>query len=104
MGLAALTAAAAPGFRLVGSSGCSAQMMFVPPFTNTVVIIDNYHENFGGPGYNIFTGAQSNISFLYPGTNISVFGSEFDLATNDIRQLQPLSNTFCSAGSFFPNG
>jgi len=88
-------------FSLIPST---AQMMFIPPFTNTAVIIDNYHANFGGPGYDIFTGAQSNVSFLYPGTNISVFGTEYDLATNTIRELHPVSNTFCSAGSFFPNG
>lgn len=80
--------AAILGFRLVGSSGYSAQMMFIPPFTNTAVIIDNYHDNFGGPGYDIFTGAQSNVSFVYPGTNISVFGSQYDLATNSIRPFR----------------
>ncbi|CAG8982159.1 hypothetical protein HYALB_00003251 [Hymenoscyphus albidus] len=102
--LPTLATAALSGFRTVGTSGCTAQMVFVPPHTNTVVFIDNYHENYGGPGYNLATGAHSTTSYLYPGTSISVFGTEFDLTTNSIRPVKPLSNTFCSAGAFFPNG
>lgn len=78
--------------------------IYSPPYTNTVVFIDNYHENYGGPGYNLATGAHSTTSYLYSGTSISVFGTEYNLATNTIRPVKPLSNTFCSAGAFFPNG
>ncbi|RDW79929.1 galactose oxidase-like [Coleophoma cylindrospora] len=94
----------ATGFRTVGSSGSSAQMVFVPPYTDTVVFIDNYHANYGGPGYDISTGVHSDISYLYDGTDISVFGTEYNLTSNAIRPVKPLSNTFCSAGAFFPNG
>ena len=78
--------------------------MFVPPNTTTAVFVDNYHVNYGGPGVNLDTGAPSPNSFLYDGTDISVFGTEYNLATNGLRPLRPLSNTFCSAGSFFPDG
>jgi hypothetical protein len=30
----------AASYRTVGSSGCAAQMVFVPPYTNTVVFLD----------------------------------------------------------------
>jgi hypothetical protein len=79
-------------------------MVFIPPNTNTAVFIDNYHENFGGPGYNIKTGAHSANSYLYENSTISVFGTEYDLSTNKIRPIKPLSNTFCSAAAYFPDG
>ena len=95
----------AAGFRTVGSSGCAAQMVFLPPKTTTAVFIDNYHENFGGPGFDINTGRPSTQSYRYDdGSGISVFGTEYDLLTNGLRPLKPLSNTFCSAGSFFADG
>ena len=78
--------------------------MFVPPNTTTAVFIDNVHLNFGGPGVDLNTGAPSSTSYLYDGTDIPVFGTEYNLATNGIRPLRPLSNTFCSAGSFFADG
>ena len=92
------------GYRLVGSSGCTSQMVFVPPHTDTVVFIDNYHANYGGPGYNYLTGKHSTTSYVYPDTSISVFGTEYNISTNTLRPLKPLSDTFCSAGAFFPNG
>jgi hypothetical protein len=61
--------------------------------------------NYGGPGVNLETGAHSTTSYVYDdGSGISVFGTEYNLTTNTLRKLKPLSNTFCSAGSFFPNG
>ncbi|KAL3422345.1 WSC domain-containing protein [Phlyctema vagabunda] len=94
----------ATGFRTVGSSGASPQMVFIPPYTDTAVFIDNYHENYGGPGYDIKTGKHSTTPYLYVGTKTSVFGTEYNLTSNTIRPVKPLSNTFCSAGAFFPNG
>ena len=88
----------------MGSSGCAVQMAFLPPNTTTAVFIDNYHVNYGGPGVNLDTGAPSSTPYLYDGTDISVFGTEYDLTTNTLRPLRPLSNTFCSAGSFFADG
>ena len=79
-------------------------MVFLPPYTATAVFIDNYHANYGGPGYNVGTGKPSTTSYVYPGTSISVFGTEYNLTSNTIRPLKPLSNTFCSAGAFFPDG
>ena len=79
-------------------------MVFVPPNTTTAVFIDNYHENYGGPGVNLQDGTPSKTSLVYPGTSISVFGTEYDLQSNNLRFLKPLSNTFCSAGSFYPEG
>ena len=79
-------------------------MVFLPPYTATAVFIDNYHENRGGPGYNVQTGAHSSTSYVYPGTSVSVFGTEYNLTSNTLRLLRPLSNTFCSAGAFFPDG
>ena len=79
-------------------------MVFLPPRTDTAVFIDNYHANFGGPGYDVATGTHSTTSWLYPGTQISVFGTEYDLHSNTLRPIRPLSDTFCAAGAFFPNG
>ena len=79
-------------------------MVFIPPNTTTAVFIDNYHENYGGPGVNLQDGAPSKTSYVYPGTSISVFGAEYDLQSNSLRPVKPLSNTFCSAGSFYPDG
>lgn len=84
----------------IGSSGCAAQMVFIPPNTTTVVFIDNYHTNFGGPGVNLNTGAPSSKSYTYD-DGTSVFSTEYSLQTNGLRRVKPLSNTFCSAGSFF---
>ncbi|KAL1640478.1 hypothetical protein SLS58_006978 [Diplodia intermedia] len=96
--------ATAAGFRTVGTSGCTAQMLFIPPFTETAVFLDNYHPNFGGPGTNLTTGAHSPDAYLYDGTKTAVFATEYDLNTNALRKLHPKSNTFCSAGAFFPDG
>ena len=79
-------------------------MTFLPPNTSTAVFIDNYHDNYGGPGVDLDTGKPSPTKYQYDGTSISVFGTEYDLNTNDLRKLRPLSNTFCSAGSYFPDG
>jgi len=103
-GSAMLSLASATGYRTVGSSGCTAQMVFIPPYTDTAVFIDNYHYNAGGPGYNLATGTHSKTSYVYDGTDISVFGTEYNLTTNTLREVRPGSNTFCSAGAFFPNG
>ena len=80
--------------------------MFVPPNTTdaVAVFIDNYHVNFGGPGYHLDTGSPSSTSYQYDGTDTSVFGTEYNRVTNALRPLRPLSNTFCSAGSFFADG
>ncbi|OJD32181.1 galactose oxidase-like [Diplodia corticola] len=96
--------AAAAGFRTVGTSGCTAQMLFIPPYTETAVFLDNYHPNYGGPGANLATGAHSKNAYNYEGTNTAVFATEYDLKTNTLRKLHPKSNTFCSAGAFFPDG
>lgn len=79
-------------------------MVFVPPNTTTVVFVDNYHLNFGGPGYNLNTGTPSPTSYVYEGTDESVFGIEYDLSLNTLRQVRPLSDTFCSAGAFYRDG
>ncbi|MCJ1313280.1 hypothetical protein MMC25_006957 [Agyrium rufum] len=101
-----LPLAAAAGYRTVGSSGCTVQMVFLPPnASKTAVFIDNYHVNYGGPGVNLQTGAPSTTSYVYDdGSGISVFGTEFNLQTYALRKLRPLSDTFCSAGAFFPDG
>lgn len=41
LGLSSALAHAA-SYRTVGSSGCAAQMVFVPPYTDTVVFLDKY--------------------------------------------------------------
>ena len=80
-------------------------MVFVPPYTNTVVFLDNYHPNYGGPGYDIETGTPSKTSYVYDDEpQISVFGTELDLVTYHLRTLRPKSDTFCSAGSFYGDG
>ena len=80
-------------------------MVFLPPYTDTAVFIDNYHVNYGGPGVNLETGAPSTTSYVYPdGSGVSVFGTEYNLSTNELRMLRPKSDTFCSGGSFFPDG
>lgn len=79
-------------------------MVFIPPNTTTAVFLDNYHPNFGGPGVDLRTGAHSPTSYVYPGTAESVFGTEYNLKTNTLRPLRPLSNTFCSAGAFYKDG
>ncbi len=80
-------------------------MVFTPPNTTTVVFVDNYHENHGGPGVNLTNGAHSATSWVYDdGSGIYVFGAEYNLQTNGLRKLRPRSNTFCSAGTFFADG
>lgn len=95
--------AAAAGFRTVGSSGCAAQMLFLPPYTETAVFLDNFHENRGGPGVNLQTGAHG-APYVQDGTNKPVFATEFNWKTNGLRKLNPMSNTFCSAGAFRADG
>ncbi|KAF2764831.1 hypothetical protein EJ03DRAFT_15408, partial [Teratosphaeria nubilosa] len=104
--LAALHASVnAASFRTVGSSGCTAQMAFLPPFTDTIVFLDNYHENYGGPGVNLATGAHSKDPFKQDDeSGLHAFGVEYSWRTNTLRKLHPKSNTFCAAGAFFPDG
>ncbi|KAF2146187.1 copper radical oxidase [Aplosporella prunicola CBS 121167] len=96
--------AAASGFRTVGSSGVAAQLLFLPPYTDKAVFLDNYHANYGGPGVDLATGAHSTEPYNYDGTNTAVFATEYDLKTNTLRKLHPQTNTFCSAGAFLPDG
>ena len=79
-------------------------MVFIPPNTTTAVFLDNYHLNYGGPGVNLETGDHSAASYVYPGTDESVFGTEYDLESNTLRPVRPLSNTFCSAGALYKDG
>ncbi|KAH9844529.1 Carbohydrate-binding module family 18 protein [Teratosphaeria destructans] len=106
LSLAALYASAnAASFRTVGSSGCTAQMAFLPPFTDTIVFLDNYHENYGGAGVDLATGAHSKDAFMQDdGSSLYAFGVEYSWRTNTLRKLHPKSNTFCAAGAFFPDG
>ncbi|KAB8339041.1 hypothetical protein FH972_021977 [Carpinus fangiana] len=94
---------ASTSFRTVGSSGVAAQMVFLPPNSTKAVFIDNYHPNLGGPGYNLQTNTFGQ-PWVYDGTNTAVFGAEFDWQTYSLRALRPQTNTFCSAGAFWPNG
>ncbi|KAG9550743.1 hypothetical protein KCU71_g12611, partial [Aureobasidium melanogenum] len=104
LGLSSAFAHAA-SYRTVGSSGCAAQMAFVPPYTDTVVFLDNYHRNFGGPGVNLQTGAHSPQAFMQDDdSGLFVFGVEYEWRTNNLRKLTPKSNTFCAAGAFMPDG
>jgi hypothetical protein len=64
----------------------------------------SYHTNFGGPGVNLKTGAHSPDSYNDENSKTAVFATEYSLTTNNLRKLQPVSNTFCSAGSFLPDG
>ncbi|KAG5463807.1 MAG: glyoxal oxidase N-terminus-domain-containing protein, partial [Olpidium bornovanus] len=86
-----------------GSSGAHAQMLFLVPFTNNAVFLDNYHPNFGN-GIDLETGDHAKQPFTDADTGLFIFGTEYNLDTNRIRALHPVSNTFCSAGAFFPNG
>lgn len=60
----------------------------------------SYHENRGGPGVNLETGAHAPNPFTYDGSNKAVFATEYNWKTNIFRKLNPKSNTFCSAGAF----
>lgn len=79
-------------------------MVFIAPNTTSAVFLDNYHVNYGGPGVNLITGAHSPTSYVYKGTHESVFGTVYDLETNKLRAVHPMSNTFCSAGAFYKDG
>ena len=79
-------------------------MVFIPPKSTSAVFLDNYHVNYGGPGVNLQNGDPSPTSYVYEGTDESVFGTEYDLETNTLRAVKPLSNTFCSAGAFYKDG
>lgn len=70
------------------------------------MFIDNYHVNYGGPGYNAFQtiAAATHSETAYTLHGEPVFGTEYNITSNTIRALKPASNTFCSAGQFFPNG
>ncbi|KAK7536197.1 uncharacterized protein J3D65DRAFT_627760 [Phyllosticta citribraziliensis] len=72
---------AAAGFRTVGSSGCTAQMVFLQPFTDNAIFLDNYHPNYGGPGVNLQTGAHAPDEYVYDGTKTSVFSTKFNWRT-----------------------
>ena len=79
-------------------------MVFIAPNTTSAVFLDNYHVNYGGPGVNLQDGAPSPTSYVYEGTDESVFGTVYNLETNQLRAVHPMSNTFCSAGSFYKDG
>jgi len=42
LALALFSVCEAASYRTIGSSGCAAQMVFVPPYTDTVVFLDKY--------------------------------------------------------------
>ncbi|KAM0187200.1 hypothetical protein ACHAPI_011341 [Fusarium lateritium] len=98
-----IAGANAAGFKTVGSSGCAAQMLFVPPFTDNVVFVDNYHPNYGGPGVDLKSGKHS-ASPYKTNEGYWVMATEYNWKTNNLRKLSPKSNTFCSAGSFLADG
>ena len=79
-------------------------MVFLAPYTKTAIFIDNYHPNFGATGVNLQTGAPGAPYKYNDGSGLYVFGTEYNLLTNTVRALRPRSNTFCSAGAFFPDG
>ncbi|THW21678.1 hypothetical protein D6C98_07109 [Aureobasidium pullulans] len=103
LALALFSVCEAASYRTIGSSGCAAQMVFVPPYTDTVVFLDNYHRNFGGPGVDLKTGTHSKDPFIQD-NGLWAFGVEYEWRTNDLRKLTPKSNTFCAAGAFAPDG
>lgn len=57
----------------------------------------------GRLSFNLNTSAPSSTSYAYD-DGTSVFSTEYSLQINGLRRLRPLSNTFCSAGSFFADG
>jgi hypothetical protein len=85
----------ATGIHAVGSSGSVAQMVFIPTYTNTAVFIgiDNYHVNYGGPGYDLVTATHSKTSYMYASTTTSVFGIEYNLISNTIHPVKPIYNS-----------
>ncbi|KAM0542554.1 hypothetical protein ACHAPJ_012725 [Fusarium lateritium] len=78
-------------------------MLFVPPFTDNVVFLDNYHPNYGGPGVDLKTGKHSGNPYKTDDDHW-VMATEYNWKTNELRKLSPKSNTFCSAGSFLADG
>jgi len=71
----------------VGVSGVSSMHGILEPGTNKVVFIERVE---------LATQVQINGRDTY--------STEYDFDTNQIRPLTTLSNTFCSAGSYLPNG
>ncbi|RIB23884.1 Copper radical oxidase [Gigaspora rosea] len=74
-------------FDFIGYSGVSSMHATLSPMTYKVLFIERVELS----------------------TNVNLNGKptysvEFDLATSEIRPLTTLSNTFCSAGSYLPNG
>ncbi|EJU01106.1 glyoxal oxidase [Dacryopinax primogenitus] len=73
-------------FQIVGNSGVSAQQMFLGTL-NKVYILDKTEENL-----------QLQVD------GFPAWGSEYDLATDTVRGMFVLSNTFCAAGASLGNG
>ncbi|WWC85422.1 uncharacterized protein L201_000285 [Kwoniella dendrophila CBS 6074] len=84
-------AAAVPGgFKIVGDSGVSAQMMFLGTET-TVYILDKAENN-------------SMLVTQADGLTRPAWGTTYDLGTNQATPMAVQSNTFCAAGLPIANG
>ncbi|WWC67241.1 uncharacterized protein I206_101148 [Kwoniella pini CBS 10737] len=84
-------AAAVPGgFKIVGDSGVSAQMMFLGT-EKTVYILDKAENN-------------SMLVTNSDGLTHPAWGTTYDLSSNQATAMQVSSNTFCAAGLPIANG
>lgn len=75
--------APAGGFRVVGDSGVSAQMMFLGT-KNTVFILDKAENN--------------KMTLTTNGVTHPAWGTSFDLRTNKATAMEVTSNSFCAGG------
>ncbi|WVR03155.1 hypothetical protein IAU60_000145 [Kwoniella sp. DSM 27419] len=78
------------GFKIVGDSGVSAQMMFLGT-EKTVYILDKAENN--------SLTVTNNDGLTHP-----AWGVNYDLASNTATPMQVSSNTFCAAGLPIANG
>lgn len=75
--------APAGGFKVVGNSGVSAQMMFLGT-KNTVFILDKTENN--------------PMTITTNGVTHPAWGSSYDLRTNKATAMEVTSNSFCAGG------
>lgn len=75
--------APAGGFKVVGDSGVSAQMMFLGT-KNTVYILDKTENN--------------HMTMTTNGVTHPAWGTSYDLRTNKATAMEVTSNSFCAGG------
>jgi len=81
--------APAKGFKIVGDSGVSAQMLFLGT-KQTAYILDKAENN--------------SMTITTNGVTHPAWGTRYNLVNNEVTPMEVQSNTFCAAGMSLANG